>query len=150
MILSAQSIIARSKMIEPFHSRTVFMGMSYGLSSAGYDVRIAQAIRIEPNGFVLASTIERFDLPHDILGRVCDKSSLARQGLCVQNTILEPGWCGHITLELTNHSINPIDTIRGMPIAQVLFELLDEPTVSPYNGKYQDQPDYPVTAKSEP
>lgn len=140
MILSAQSIFKRVGMIEPFCERTTEFGMTFGLSPAGYDIRIAQAAAVEPMGFVLASSLEKFDIPNDILARVTDKSTWARLGLCVQNTVIEPGWRGHLTLELTNHAKHDIFIHKGMPIAQVLFELLDEPTNQPYVGKYQDQP----------
>jgi dCTP deaminase len=144
MILSAQSIRERSTLITPFFERTVVDGMSYGLSACGYDVRIAQSIHVRSGWFTLASTIERFCMPLDLVGRVHDKSTLARKGLAVQNTIIEPGWNGYLTLELTNHGHSLIWLPQGTPIAQIIFELLDKPTEQPYEGKYQNQPDFPV------
>lgn len=155
MILSAQSIHRRCcadvPLIYPFVSRTREHGVSYGLSSAGYDVRVEfdsggeqEYLPLYPGKFVLASTIERFIMPNDIAGIVHDKSSWARRGLAVQNTVIEPGWKGWLTLELTNHSEQKIILQRGMGIAQVVFHLLDEPTDLPYEGKYQDQDRGPV------
>lgn len=139
MILSAQTI-RRIQPIRPFHERTKEFGMTYGLSAAGYDIRIAQSIKIEPKDFVLASSIEEFDMPNNVLAYVKDKSTWARQGLAVQNTVIEPGWKGFLTLELSNHNPDKILEIEiGMPIAQIVFHFLDEPTEQPYDGKYQNQ-----------
>lgn len=123
--------------------------MTYGLSMCGYDIRIDQDVILWPGRFVLASSLESFNVPPSIVGRVCDKSTWARRGVTVQNTVIEPGWRGWLTLELVNHSWRFIKIRQGDPIAQVLFEWLDEPTVSPYEGKYQDQPARPVAAVME-
>lgn len=138
MILSGQSIRRRG-IVTPFHERTVAHGMTFGLGPAGYDVRISEAIYLVPGAWSLASTIERFDMPADLLGRVADKSTWARRGLAVQNTIIEPGWRGYLTLELSNHSRQPLEVAGGMPIAQIIFDMLDESSERPYAGKYQDQ-----------
>jgi dCTP deaminase len=121
--------------------------MTYGLGPAGYDVRIDQYLTMVPGSSMLASTMERFQMPLDLLGRVTDKSTWARRFLTVQNTIIEPGWCGYLTLELTNHSDVDIHIMRGMPIAQIIFDVLDEPTEKPYMGKYQNQQSGPVAAR---
>lgn len=144
MILSAQSILNRTGMIEPFCPRTVLNGMSYGLSCAGYDIRIKEFAVVRANDFVLATTVERFKFPSDVMGMLCDKSTWARRGLAVQNTIFEPGWEGYPTLELSNHGGVPITVKAGMPIAQMIFHLLDQPTIAPYTGKYQNQEQRPV------
>ena len=140
MILSAQSISARAGMIEPFFTSLKAHGMSYGLSQCGYDIRICETLVFAPGDFKLASSIEKFDIPDDLLMRIVDKSTWARRGICVQNTVAEPGWKGFLTLELTNHSKRNIYIPSGSPIAQVIFEMLDEPTDRPYDGKYQDAP----------
>lgn len=127
-------------LIDPFFERTVGQGFTYGLSSAGYDVRIAEKVHLWPGKFVLASTMERFIIPTDLTMEIKDKSSWARRGLAVQNTIAEPGWSGFLTLELTNHGEEPLHIHPGTPIAQVVFDLLLEPTHQPYKGRYQDQP----------
>lgn len=129
------------------------LGMSYGLSCCGYDIRLGwigmqkeEATLLPPGGFILCSSLEEMSLPTDLCGVVHDKSSWARQGLALQNTVLEPGWRGWITLELSNHGTNSIRLLRGQPIAQVLFHQLASRARTPYNGKYQNQPDQPVAS----
>lgn len=142
MILSAQSIRARQAIrpiFTPFAERTKAFGMTYGLGPAGYDVRIAETMCLMPGEASLASTLEHFDIPCDVLAKVADKSTWARQFLAVQNTLAEPGWRGHLTLELSNHGRETIQFKEGMPIAQIVLQLLDEPTEQVYTGKYQDQ-----------
>ncbi len=160
-VLSAQTIRqrvnhpighVRSLQIDPFSESKQTLGMSYGLSVCGYDIRLGrfplsnlqESLTLRPGDFILCSSLERVQLPRDLVGVVHDKSTLARRGLALQNTVLEPGWGGYITLELSNHGIQKIGLIRGMPIAQILFHQLDQPTEAPYVGKYQDQPDRPV------
>lgn len=138
MILSAQSIRKRG-VFTPFCERTKSHGMTFGLGPAGYDVRIAETMTLAPSASALASTLEHFDMPHDVLGKVADKSTWARRFLAVQNTIIEPGWRGYLTLELSNHGREVLHIVGGMPIAQIILQLLDEPTDAPYDGKYQDQ-----------
>jgi dCTP deaminase len=148
MILSGKAIEAR-RIISPFFARTEIeragKNFSFGASAAGYDVRIefdsterVMQACLEPGGFILASTIERFAMPNDVVGFVHDKSSWARVGLAVQNTVIEPGWRGFLTLEITNHSDREITILRGDPIAQIVFARV-EGDVVPYDGKYQDQ-----------
>jgi dCTP deaminase len=122
-------------------------GVSYGLTEAGYDVRIKQEVRLNPqNKFVLASTIERFEMPNHLVGVVHDKSTWARQGLSVFNTVIEPTWEGYLTLELVYHGNAELLIPAGAGIAQVLFYgLLQEASYA--DGKYQNQPDEPVNAK---
>ncbi len=146
-VLSAQTI-RRLALISPlreaFHDPT---GNSGGLGPCGYDLTVDQDVLVEPQGHVLASSVERFDLPADVMCVVHDKSSLARRGLAVQNTIAEPGWRGWLTLEFTNHSSSPIVLPRGAAVAQAIFHRLDEATELPYAGKYQDQGDGPQGAR---
>ena len=152
MILSAQSIRGRchAGLILPFHERGVSPGgMSFGLSACGYDIRICTTIQIRPGGFVLAASLERFVIPDDLCMRIVDKSTWARRGLFVQNTVAEPGWRGYLTLELTNNSVERISLVKGEPIAQVQFEILDYPTTQPYAGKYQNQEFGPQPARRE-
>ncbi len=141
MIIPAQTL-RRLRPVEPFHERSVFRGMSFGLGPAGYDVRVADSIHLIGGGSVeLASTIEKFTMPPDVLGVVHDKSSWARQGVFVQNTIIEPGWTGFLTLELTYHANlhGRLYIEAGSPIAQIIFHRLEAPTELPYTGKYQNQ-----------
>lgn len=119
--------------------RTKSNGMTYGVGPAGIDLCISETIMLQAGMFKLASCIERFQMPNNLLGVVHDKSTWARLGVCVQNTVIEPGWKGYLTIELTNHGINDIKIKSGTPICQVVFHLLDLPTTQPYDGKYQDQ-----------
>ena len=140
MILPAQEIRKLKGMVEPFHERSIHNGMSYGLSSAGYDVRIAESIWLSiDTPFMLASTIEKFAMPRSIVGMVHDKSSWARRGLSLFNTVIEPSWRGFLTLELVYHGSEPLSIEAGSPIAQIVFMHLSAPTEMPYSGKYQDQ-----------
>jgi dCTP deaminase len=127
------------KPVEPMCERKKCNGMTYGVGPAGIDLRIKEGITIPAMGFVLASCIERFQMPNNLLGVVHDKSTWARLGLCVQNTVIEPGWKGYLTIELTNHSRTWHTIQAGTPICQVVFHLLDKPTILPYKGKYQNQ-----------
>lgn len=146
-VLSAQSIRARG-IFTPFHERTIRDGMTFGLGPAGYDVRIAEELTLVPRDYfnykpatlALASTVEKFDMPTDCIAYVKDKSSWARQFLFVQNTVIEPGWRGFLTLEITYEGDQPLHIRAGSPIAQIVFHKLDEETEIPYVGKYQDQP----------
>lgn len=160
MILSAQSIRRRVRrgrnpdfsngmIIEPFFERSTAHGMSYGLSACGYDLRIKDAVVLMPGAFVLAVSVEYFSIPKDIMAQLADKSSWARRGVAIQNTIFEPGWRGYPTLELSNHGPEVISIPAAAPIGQLIFHVLDEPTQSPYDGKYQDQPQRPVAAIEE-
>lgn len=149
MLLSAQSIrreVKRCHMIVPFSERTVRHGKTFGLSAAGYDVTIKRDIWLWPFWGRLAVTEQKFNIPTDLVMRVHDKSSWARCFVLVQNTVGEPGWRGYLTLELTRFLPWPIRIKAGSPIAQVMFEMLDEPTDLPYDGKYQDQGDEPTPA----
>ncbi|WP_045834456.1 dCTP deaminase [Hyphomicrobium sp. 99] len=148
MILSAQTIRAL-RPVEPFVERSVVRGRSYGLSVAGYDIRICETLYLAPGAFSLASSIEHFDMPADVLALVKDKSSWARKGLSVFNTVIEPGWKGYLTLELKNQGDQVLRIDSGDPIAQILFYRLDAPSEAPYSGKYQNQEAGPQGARLE-
>lgn len=94
--------------------------------------------------FILASSIEEFQMPNHLMGVVHDKSTWARKGLSVFNTIIEPGWNGWLTLELVYHGKEDLIIPAGSGIAQVIFHDILEP--ASYKGKYQNQPDKPVSA----
>ena len=124
-------------------------GVSYGMSEAGYDIRIKQSVILHPfKRFSLASSMEKFHMPNDLVAIVHDKSTWARRGLSVFNTVIEPGWKGWLTLELVYHGWRPLRIPAGAGIAQVIFHHLEVP--AEYNGKYQNQPDNPVRAVMEP
>ncbi len=155
--LSESSIEGFERMLSPFSERGVQNGRSYGLSIAGYDIRLDQmelipgkkGWKLYPSQFVLGSSIERFKMPNDVMGFVKDKSSWARQGVSVFNTVIEPGWEGYLTLEIVNHSNAPVTFEAGDPIAQVIFQKLDVEAESPYRGKYQNQERGPQAAIAE-
>jgi dCTP deaminase len=142
-------MIRDAQITAPFHERTVQNGMSFGVSSAGYDVRVKQETLLRPGDFALLSTVEHFTMPGDVLAIVHDKSTWARRGLALQNTVIEPGWRGFLTLEATNHSPNWIKIEAGDPIAQIVFHQMAAPPEAGYGGKYMDQPDEPVSARVE-
>lgn len=135
--------------IRPFCERSKVNGRSYGLSSCGYDVRLAQDIWLWPLFGRLGSILEYLKLPADLSAEVKDKSTNARLFVFVQNTIIEPGWEGYLTVELTRYLPWPILLRKGTPIAQVVFHQLDEPTEQPYRGKYQKQESGPQKARFE-
>lgn len=121
-------------------------GTSYGLSEAGYDIRIAKDVWLFPfRRFRLAHAIEKFNMPSDLVGIVHDKSTWARRGLSVFNTVIEPGWKGYLTLELVYHGWWPMKIKAGTGIAQVIFHRTS--IAAWYQGKYQNQENKPVRAK---
>ena len=148
MILSPLSI-RRHNLVDPCLDANTYHGISYGLSHAGYDIRVAEAHFIPPGGFELGSSVERFTLPNTIVGILYNKSTWARQGLEVLYVVLEPGWTGYLTFGLANHSRVTISIPPLVGIAQVLFHFLNAPTDDPYTGKYQNQKAGPQAALFE-
>jgi len=101
---------------------------------------------LHPGEFVLGSTLERIRLPDDLVARLEGKSSLGRLGLLIHSTagFIDPGWDGHVTLELSNVANLPITIYPRMKIGQLSFVQLSEPAESPYGSgglgsKYQGQ-----------
>jgi dCTP deaminase len=101
---------------------------------------------LHPGEFVLGSTLERVRLPDDLVARLEGKSSLGRLGLLIHSTagFIDPGWDGHVTLELSNVANLPITIYYAMKIGQISFMQLTEPTSTPYGSsslgsKYQGQ-----------
>lgn len=93
-----------------------------------------------PNQFVLATTMEYFDLPDDLTAFVEGRSSLGRMGLFIQNAgWVDPGFKGEITLELYNANRCAIELKAGRRVGQLVFAKMDRPALNPYNGKYQGQ-----------
>jgi dCTP deaminase len=160
------------RMIEPFVNDQVRAGViSYGVSSYGYDVRVGDEFKvftnvfntivdpknfdpksfvdikadecvIPPNSFALASTIEYFRIPRDVLTVCLGKSTYARCGIIVNVTPFEPEWEGHVTIEISNTTPLPAKIYANEGIAQVLFFQSDEPCAKSYKdkkGKYQAQ-----------
>lgn len=174
MIINGFDLLKAAPIKDMESKKVVAHGMSYGCSEAGYDIRIKQEIRFYPvtremglskkfrvmtitNGtftndddegrFTIASAIEEFQMPTNLLGRVCDKSSWARKGLSVFNTVIEPGFIGGLTLELVYHGNTELIIPAGAPIAQVIFE--EVKNTAQYNGKYQFQSTDPTPARHQ-
>ena len=160
MILSGRTI-REEGIVFPHVERTqtvIFNGKktaSYGESFAGYDVRLGESVLVFPGRTALAVTYEKFTMPNDVLGVVHDKSTWARLGLQVQNTVLENGWIGHLTLELTwaplaryssDEKHEPYLFLQSLwPIAQIVFHRIDQ-ECEPYQGKYNHQGPRPQEA----
>lgn len=146
MILASQHIRAM-QLLDPLCERTQFNGVSFGLSAAGYDIRTAENLDLLEGGFKLCSSVEKFHMRSDVLGIVHDKSTWARRGIAVQNTVIEPGWHGYLTLEITNHGKDHVFIKQGSGIAQIIFHMLLEATEQVYDGKYQNQEAGPQFAR---
>lgn len=145
MIVNGKALQIKQPIVNMLSEKHSAHGTSYGLAEAGYDIRIKQSLILHPlRRFSLASAIEAFDMPPDLVGVVHDKSTWARRGLSVFNTVIEPGWKGFLTLELVYHGWKPLRIKAGSGIAQVLFHTLAEDAA--YRGKYQNQADKPVPA----
>lgn len=91
---------------------------------------------VYPGSFVLVATRELFMVPGDILLTVHDLSTLARQGVTVGNTVIQPGSRGYQTIEVWNHGPRPFALRQGMPIAQLVQHQV---CAQSYEGRYQDQ-----------
>jgi len=154
MVMSDKWIRKMAKdygMIEPFEENLVRKGViSYGLSSYGYDLRIADEFKIftnvastivdpknfdersfvsvkgdyciiPPNSFALGRSIEYFRMPRDVIGICLGKSTYARCGIIVNVTPLEPCWEGYLTVEISNTTPLPAKIYAGEGIAQIIF-----------------------------
>ena len=161
--------MALDGMISPFEQKQIRQGkISYGLSSFGYDARVSDEFKIftnvnseivdpknfkpsnfvtkkvseciiPPNSFVLASTIEHFIIPKDVLVICLCKSTYARCGIIVNVTPLEPGWEGHVTLEFSNTTPLPAKIYANEGVAQFVFlkgNERPEVSYSDRKGKY--------------
>ena len=154
------------KMIEPFIDSQVREGdgkkiVSYGLSSYGYDLRVADEFKvftnvynsivdpkqfredafvdikadtcmIPPNSFALARSVEYFRIPRNVLTLCIGKSTYARCGIIVNVTPFEPEWEGYVTLEISNTTPLPAKVYAGEGLAQVLFLVSEEACETSY------------------
>lgn len=166
MVINGVRLLAAAPIANMLIDKHTEHGVSHGLGEAGYDIRISQAIRFAENpwgkrivevqcattgydcrkgSFVLASAMEEFQMPDDLVGIVHDKSTWARRGLSVFNTVIEPGFKGGLTLELVYHGSEELVIPVGAGIAQVMFHSLVEP--AQYGGKYQGQSTNPEPAR---
>ena len=160
------------EMINPFEENQIRDNkISYGLSSYGYDARVSNEFKIftnvnsevvdpknfkqsnfisktvseciiPPNSFVLASTVEYFKIPNDIMVICLGKSTYARCGIIVNVTPLEPGWEGYVTLEFSNTTPLPAKIYANEGAAQFIFlkgNEKPEVTYADRDGKYMKQ-----------
>tara|TARA_B100000686_G_scaffold173479_1_gene180687 strand:+ start:319 stop:873 length:555 start_codon:yes stop_codon:yes gene_type:complete len=167
-----KKMVDKNGMIKPFIDKQISKkNISYGLSSFGYDARVSDEFKIftdvdsalvdpknfksnsfvsrkteeciiPPNSFALASTIEYFKIPEDVLVICLGKSTYARCGIIVNVTPLEPGWEGHVTLEFSNTTPLPAKIYANEGAAQFIFlkgNEKPETTYSQRNGKYMKQ-----------
>lgn len=101
-------------------------------------------VTLPQEGFMLATTYERVEIPNTLVAHVLGRSSLGRMGVSVHQTAgyIDPGFAGQITLELSNHGPAPVRLRPGDRICQIVFEELSSPAASPYGhegSQYQDQ-----------
>jgi len=152
-----KAYVEKYGMLEPFSDHLNSSGViSWGLSSMGYDIRVADEFKvftnvwntvvdpksfdaksfidhkssaciIPPNSFALARSIEYFRIPRNVLGVCLGKSSYARCGIVVNITPLEPQWEGYLTIEISNTTPLPAKIYSNEGIAQVLFFASEEP-----------------------
>lgn len=148
MIINGRTLLALDPLspMEPKKMVHEESGTSYGLTECGYDIRIDQDIWLFlGRRFVLASSMEKFRMPHTLMGRVLNKSTWARLGVdASMTTNIEPGWVGFLTIELRYSGVLPLKIPKGSGIAQIIFETLSN--TSSYNGKYQNQGSKPQKA----
>lgn len=105
-----------------------------------YKTITADTYILLPNQFILATTMEYFELPDNLTAFVEGRSSLGRMGLFIQNAgWVDPGFKGEITLELYNANRCAIELKAGRRVGQLVFAQLDDVALNPYNGKYQCQ-----------
>jgi len=160
-----RKMVAEHKMIEPFEENQVRQGViSYGVSSYGYDMRVADEFKIfvpvpglvvdpkhlderllhvvrgdiceiPPNSFALARSVEYFRIPRNVLAITLGKSTYARTGVLTNITPFEPEWEGYVTLEISNTTPLPARIYANEGLAQVLFFEADEVCETSYADK---------------
>lgn len=147
MIINQRSLLQAAPIRNMLTQKVSFKGFSHGLTEAGYDIRIAQDVWLFlGRRFVLASSMEYFQLPETMMGRILNKSTWARLGVdASMTTNIESGWKGFLTIELRYAGWKPLFIPKGVGIAQVIFEQVMHPVQ--YKGKYQNQADRPVNAR---
>ncbi|OGG95453.1 MAG: dCTP deaminase, partial [Candidatus Lambdaproteobacteria bacterium RIFOXYD2_FULL_50_16] len=107
---------------------------------AEYEEVEQEELILPPHSFILATTMEYIALPNNLTAFVEGRSSIGRMGLFIQNAgWVDPGFEGEITLELYNANHLPILLRAGRRICQLVIAEMDQPTLNPYNGKYQGQ-----------
>jgi len=164
-----EEMVEKHRMIEPFERKQVKMTnekklVSYGLSSYGYDLRVADEFKvftnvynsivdpkhftedsfvdikaptciIPPNSFALARSVEYFRIPRNVLTICLGKSTYARCGIIVNVTPFEPEWEGYVTLEISNTTPLPAKVYANEGLAQVIFLEAKEECVTSYKDR---------------
>lgn len=193
MLLSDRMIrelCVKENLISPWSESVSGNGIiSYGLTSAGYDLRLGNTFKVfmnhekiinvvdpkmfgdseylesmfdtvkypnhhrvvmPPHSYILACSMEYIKIPRNIKGRCVGKSTLARCGIIINTTPLEPAWEGFLTIEISNPTPNSVAMYTSEGIAQLEFETIAgeiETSYADKNGKYQNQKNEPVPAK---
>lgn len=160
-----KSMAEEKKMIEPFVDKQIRDGISFGLSSYGYDFRIsnefkvfdpaqgtgiidpkawdhlnfkdviADVCEIPPNGYVLARTVEYFCIPRDIITICFGKSTYARCGVTINVTPFEPEWEGYATIAISNSTPRPAKIYANEGIGQIIFLRAEDECMISYSDK---------------
>lgn len=167
MVINGTALLEAAPIADMVPTKKSIYGLSYGLSEVGYDIRLKQRIEYDPPSpecpygatrvfedggithsigrVALGSSVELFQIPNYLWCEFRNKSTHARNWidatLCTDG---EPGWSGHLTIELIFHGMKPVVLKEGSPILKAVFHVIMEPVQ--YDGKYQNQPDRPVPA----
>ncbi len=157
-------MVQENRMIEPFEASQIRKGISFGLSSYGYDFRLSNVFKIHrpqkgetidpknfsslhfeefegavceipPHGYVLGRSLEYFRIPRNILTICYGKSTYARCGISINVTPFEPEWEGFATLAISNHTASPAKIYAGEGIGQLIFLESDEMCAISYADK---------------
>lgn len=154
LLIQRQKDTGKDPLIDPFVAEKITdeHGISFGLGSVSYDCRLGNEFILKPGAdpvtrselilfpgdFVLATTVETVNMPDNVTAVVRDKSTWARRAIALQNTLIDPGFRGQITLEISNHGKCAVTIPVGVGIAQLVFERHARAR-RPYAGKYQGQ-----------
>lgn len=146
MIINGADLLEARPIVNMERQKREAFGVSWGLTECGYDIRVRERVTLHAlRQFVKASSMELFNLPPHLRGRLENKSTWARLGVdASMTTNLEPGWTGFLTLEIRYARWRPLVIPAGAGIASVIFEEVRNPVT--YRGKYQNQPPHPVEA----
>ncbi len=108
------------------------------LNGAGYDLHLGSELIIEPASQKLTSTLERIELPDDLVGTLHIRSSLARAGIIASLALVDPGFHGQLTISLFNSGSERFSMREGNRFIQLVLHPLSMKTLRPYRGRYQD------------
>jgi deoxycytidine triphosphate deaminase len=108
------------------------------LNGAGYDLRLNMDVTIPAGKQELVATLEKVELPTDLVATLHIRSSLARAGIIASLALVDPGFRGQLTISLYNAGIEPCSMKKGDKFVQMVVHLLGMKTQHPYEGRYQD------------